>query len=170
MKAAELCVVFVVVGTLLLPGCNGKVPMGHLGSAATQPPPPGADPARPATPTYSTPYVLAAECAGPYITFTVANMGNIDLPVKKEDFALVVPGKKQVIPYDKQTDIIDLPPDTVVPPQKIITGRAKFKQSPAPVGNRLVFKPDHIGTYADIQTQVSQNAKNPGGSSATVTR
>lgn len=101
-----------------------------------------------------TSYVLSAEAAGQYISFKIYNMGTSDLTIKKEDFALVNTGNQDargVIPFNAESSIIDIPQNASLKPNESLQGRAMFKDVPDPLGRRLVFKPDSIGTFADIQ-------------------
>jgi hypothetical protein len=96
------------------------------------------------------PYVLRAESAGPYINFSIYNLGETELVVEKQHFAIISQGQREVFPYDKQSTVIDLPQPAVVKPNGTIEGRAIFKNVNSPVGKRLVYKPDAVGTFADI--------------------
>jgi len=136
---------------LLFCGCSQNRPFGNLGHAATTPPPPAAAAPAPSTPT-AAPYVLKAESAGPYIAFSVYNLGTTDLAVKKEDFALITPDSShQIVPYNKHNVVIDMPENATIKPNGQLSGRAMFNEVSDPIGKRLVFKPDAIGTYADVQ-------------------
>ncbi len=96
------------------------------------------------------PYVLSAQSAGPYIDFSIHNLGTTDLAVQKESFAVISQENRQVTPYSKSTTIIDMPQPAVIKPNSTLSGRAIFKEVNSPIGKRLVFKPDAIGAYADI--------------------
>lgn len=139
----------------ILSGCNGQNNMFNSPSSTLSPatasaelpapPPPGN-----VAPAPATPYVLRAESAGPYINFSIYNLGTTDLLVEKQHFAIVSQGEREVIPYDKQSTIIDLPQPAVVKPNGTIEGRAIFKNVNSPIGKRLVYKPDATGTFANI--------------------
>lgn len=98
----------------------------------------------------NSPYVLSAQSSGPFINFSVYNMGTTDLQVKQSDFALINAETREVNPYDKANTVIDLPQPSVVKPNETLNGRAIFRRVNSPVGYRLVYKPDSVGTYADV--------------------
>jgi hypothetical protein len=103
------------------------------------------------------PYVVRAQSGGPYIDFSIFNMGTTDLEVKSEHFALIDPAGRNVTPYDKANAVIDLPQPAVVKPNETLHGRAIFNSEPSPIGKRLVFKPDNLGTFADINRISAMN-------------
>jgi hypothetical protein len=135
---------------LLLAACsNANSPFRKPLTAPSTPAPAPANVA--AQPVQSkVPYVLSAQCAGPFVNFSVYNMGTTELEVKKDDFAILSPDSRQVTPYDKANSIIDLPQPAIVKPNGTLQGRIIFKQINSPMGKRLVYKPDEIGTFADI--------------------
>ncbi len=148
-----VCVAFV------LAGCNQHTTgmfAPQTTAAASSPMTNGAV-AGPVGPAASAPYVVRAQSGGPYIDFSIFNMGTTDLEVKKEHFALIDQENRDVTPYDKGLAIIDLPQPAVVKPNETLHGRAIFKNETSPVGKRLVFKPDSVGTFADINRISAMN-------------
>lgn len=137
-----------VFGIVLLTGCGLKGHMPQFGTAATQPAPGTAATATAQAPP-AAPYALAAQCAGPFVSFSLVNQGTAPLEVKREHFALVVPKTRKVVPYNQHSATIDLPKFELAPGERL-DGRAWFKEVPSPTGNRLVYKPDGQGTYADV--------------------
>lgn len=133
-------------------GCNSQTNnlFGQNNSTLTPAAKPAEAPIPPAQPNPATPYVLSAQSAGPYIDFNIYNLGNTELVVSKDNFAILEPQNRRVIPYSKDNAIIDLPQPSVVPPNSSMNGRVIFKDVASPIGKRLVFKPDEIGTFADI--------------------
>lgn len=145
----------VVSAAIVLTACNKQTnnlfrrPSTTLSPSASSAPgnsaagiPPQTNPAAP--------YVLSAESAGPYINFSIYNLGTTDLVIEKEDLAIISPDNRNIVPYTKTTAIIDLPQPAIVKPNSSINGRAIFKKINSPLGKRLVFKPDEVGTFADI--------------------
>lgn len=96
------------------------------------------------------PYVLKAQTSGAFIDFSIYNLGETPLEVKPENFAVISSDTRQVTPYNPQTTVMDLPQPAIVQPNSTLHGRAVFRTVTAPVGKRLVFKPDAVGTFADI--------------------
>jgi len=122
---------------------------------------PGAGTAAPApasasAPGPAAPYVLSAQSAGQFIDFTIYNLGSTDLEIKKEDFAILDQGSRDITPYDKSSAVIDLPQPAIIKPSAILKGRAIFHKVASPAGRRLVFKPDNQGTFADIAPAMQQ--------------
>lgn len=133
----------VMAALLLFSGCTASKPWFTKAGPAAVPPPEVMQSAQP-----EAPYLLTAEAVGQCINFTLANTSQGDLTVEPANFALIPRGTRRVVPYDTENATIDVPP--VIAPGQIVTGRAVFKQCPEPVGDRLVFKPDQIGTFATI--------------------
>lgn len=96
------------------------------------------------------PYVLKAQSNGAFIDFSIYNLGETELEVKRENFAIISPETRQVTPSNPQSTVVDLPQPAVVQPNSTLHGRIVFQNVAAPVGKRLVFKPDAVGTFADI--------------------
>lgn len=151
--ARLLAALTLLAGLTHLTGCNQTrnqlwTPPGTAAAAA---PPQAAHAAagQVAAPTQA-PYVLSAKSGGPFVEFSIYNLGTTDLPVKREHFAIISPNSRDIVPYAPDSTIIDLPQPAVVKPGDTLHGRAMFKAVNNPVGKRLVFKPDANGTFADI--------------------
>lgn len=134
----------------LLAGCSQHANMPQVGTAASK-----AHLAAPdsvaADPVSKVPYQLNACANGPMIEFKLTNTGATPIPLRREDFALVMTGSnRRVVPYNSRSATIELPGDTLAPGQTI-QGRAVYKEFTEPAGKRLVYKPDEMGTYADVQ-------------------
>lgn len=142
-------------GLAVLAGCNQSRSLFQKPSNLNAPSPAGAQTAPGSQPVAhpNTPYVLSAKSAGSFIEFSIYNMGDKDLPVKREDFAVISPESREVTPYSRDGAVIDLPQPALVKPNSTMHGRAIFKSISNPLGQRLVFKPDDIGTFADINPQ-----------------
>jgi hypothetical protein len=91
---------------------------------------------------------MSAQANGAFISVTITNTGNEDLQITPTDFAVIPRGTRQVVPYSAEGATIDMP--RVVRPGETVQGRARFREFQNPAGDRLVFKPDGIGTYAEI--------------------
>jgi hypothetical protein len=151
----------ILAGATLFSGCNqtrnglfqnASGPGGAaLAPAVTTPPLPGHPGTAPSAPQPAAPYVLSARSNGAFIDFSIYNLGETDLPVKREDFALISPDSRKVVPYTRDGAVIDLPQPSVVRPNATLQGRAVFNSVNNPIGQRLVFKPDATGTFADIK-------------------
>jgi hypothetical protein len=128
---------------------NAPAPAAPLPAGAVAPNP-GVSTTPPAS---AAPYVLSATSSGAFIDFSIYNLGEADLPVKGEDFAIISPENRQVVPYTRGGAVIDLPQPPIVKPNATLHGRAVFNAVKNPVGKRLVFKPDVVGTFADINRQ-----------------
>ena len=148
---------FVVAALLaagtLIAGCGARQAMNNIGFAATRsgntPPPAQAPAQHPAPP--PVPYELSAISSGPVVFFTLKNTGTQPLDIRREHFALVVPGKaRRVIPFSDNGGTLDLKQGPLMPSQTL-QGRVIFQDVIAPAGNRLVYKPDQTGTFAIIQ-------------------
>jgi len=141
------------VATLLVfCACNqtrSQLQLGAPGTAATQPPLSPTAPPPQARP--QVPYSMEAHSAANFIEFKIQNNGITDLPVRPADFALITPEDHSVIPYARDSAIIDLPQPAIAKPGASIVGRAQFNGVSSPIGKRLVFKPDATGTFADIR-------------------
>ncbi len=151
-------VLAILTASVFVTACNNHTnSMFNKPATASAPIPPGAAAvAVPATqPNPAAPYVLSAQSTGPYIDFSIYNLGTTDLVVLKENFAVISAEDRAVIPYTKTTTIIDLPQPAIVKPNSTLSGRAIFKEVNSPIGKRLVFKPDAIGTFADINRPTS---------------
>lgn len=142
--------IFLLTAMLLISGCNNQAKMFQKPTVpltTVSAPTPAAAPMQPNP---AAPYVLSAQSSGPYIDFSIYNLGTTDLIIKKEHFAVIEAENRAVTPYTKATTIIDLPQPAIVKPNSTLSGRAIFREVNAPIGKRLVFKPDAIGTFADI--------------------
>lgn len=142
-----------LAAALTLTACTGQNSLlNKSGASATPPalstpaPPPLGAEASPDLP----PYVLTAQSSGQFIDFSIYNMGSSDLKVEKDSFAIINADSREVVPYNKENAIIDIPPAAVVKPNETLTGRAIFNSVNSPAGRRLVFKPDAVGTFANI--------------------
>lgn len=146
------CGILMAVLATAFAGCNSQTNslFGQNNSTLTPATNAAEAPLPPAQPNPATPYVLSAQSAGPYIDFNIYNLGSTDLVVSKDNFAILEPQNRRVVPYSKDNAIIDLPQPSVVAPNSSMNGRVIFKEVASPIGKRLVFKPDEIGTYADI--------------------
>lgn len=142
----------ILVTAALLPACNsgGNAMFRKPSSLTPVAAPAAASPAQAPANVPHSPYVLSAQCSGPFINFSVYNMGTTDLQVKQSDFALINAESREVNPYDKANTVIDLPQPSVVKPNETLSGRAIFRKVSSPVGYRLVYKPDGVGTFADV--------------------
>lgn len=139
----------ILVATAVFSGCN----QANWTRTAEIAPPAMVPPAPPASPTTAptqAPYVLSAKSGGPFVEFSIYNLGDTEIPVNREHFAIISPNTREVVPYSSDTTVIDLPQTATVKPGETIHGRAMFRNVANPVGKRLVFKPDDVGTFADI--------------------
>lgn len=144
--------VVAMCGMAIMAGCNQSQSLFQR-PTPTNSPAPAAAPAAPSTPLPDTPYVLSAKSAGSFIEFSIYNMSDKDLPVKREDFAVISTDSRDITPYSRDGAVIDLPQPAVVKPNSTMHGRAVFRTVSNPLGQRLVFKPDAVGTFADINPQ-----------------
>ncbi len=134
----------------LFSGCNqaqwtrtAEISPPTMVPAAPSPANPGAAPTQ-------APYVLSAKSGGPFVEFSIYNLGDTEIPVTRDHFAIISPNTREVVPYSSDTTVIDLPQSGTVKPGETIHGRAMFRNVTNPIGKRLVFKPDDVGTFADI--------------------
>jgi hypothetical protein len=90
----------------------------------------------------SSPLVLRSFANGPVIQFSITNTSNRSLTLKRDDFALVVPGGRRIVHYDSFTTNVEISPwpETLRPGQTVL-GRAIFHEINDPVGYRLVVNP-----------------------------
>jgi len=125
-----------LLAPLLLAGCpHARISEGNQ-PAANAAPPAAAQPAR-----ETVPYALTAKNVGSFIEFTVQNNSTTDLPVRPEEFALLVRGERRQIHYNPREVVIDLPHGCVVAPGQSVTGRARYLSIEDVRGHRLVFNP-----------------------------
>src|SRR5262245_14705852 len=125
----------VAAGTLFA-GCGARQAMSNVGFAATRSgnaPPPSQTPPAQLAPA-PVPYELAASASGPVVFFQLKNTGTQPLEVKRDDFALVVPGKgRRVIPFSETAGTLDLKQGPLLPNQTL-QGRVIFQDVVAPAG------------------------------------
>lgn len=96
------------------------------------------------------PYVLNAEASGRCINFGITNTGPADLPLKASDFALIPKGTRRVVPYAPSGAAIEFQKASAKPGETV-RGRAVFNDFADPAGDKLVFKPDGIGTFTFVR-------------------
>lgn len=135
---------------LLLAGC----PAALSSLSRESPAPLAAAETAAADPRPQLPYTLSAVNRGAFIEFTVANHGQSELPVRPQEFAMLVSRTREQIHYDPHKVVIDLPPDCRVAPGQSVTGRIRFLDHGQTAGNRLVFNPgsDPKGRFAVVTT------------------
>lgn len=161
MFKISICAAAIAAAIATITGCNGQSSIFRPPSSTLTPTfASNAEPVAAITPPSAgmpaTPYVLRAESAGPYINFSIYNLGETDMLVEQQHFAVISQGNREVFPYNQSTTIIDLPQPPVVKPNGMIEGRAIFKDVTSPDGKRLVYKPDAAGTFADISKTSSR--------------
>lgn len=88
------------------------------------------------------PLSLKAFANGPVIQFSITNQSNRDLALKRDDFALVVPGGRRIVHYDSFTTNVEVSPwPELLRPGQTALGRAIFHEVSDPVGYRLIVNP-----------------------------
>jgi hypothetical protein len=139
------------VAALFLTACGARQALNNIGSAATRAPAPSQNAmAQTAPPSAPCTYQVSAVASGPVVMFTVKNNGTQPLEIRRQDFALLVPGKnRRVIPFNESVGTLDLQQGPLMPSQTL-QGRVIFKDIQTPAGHRLVYKPDEKGTFAII--------------------
>ncbi len=87
----------ILTASAFVTGCNQTGSTFGNSAPAPGPPPLAVAPAPPASvqPNPAAPYVLSAQSAGPYIDFTIHNMGPTDLVVQKENICSYLRGKSR---------------------------------------------------------------------------
>jgi hypothetical protein len=152
MKYRGVFVLAAVAAAISMGGCGARQALDNIGFAATRSTaPPQATPAAPAT-AAPAPYELSATAHGPVVFFTLKNKGTVPLDVRREDFAMIIPGSnRRVIPFSDNIGTLDLKQGPLQP-NETLQGRVIFQDINAPGGNRLVYKPDQTGTFARIET------------------
>lgn len=131
-------------------GCNQAQWSRTAQIAPPAMPPPAPSATNPAAAPTQAPYVLSAKSGGPFVEFSIYNLGDTEIPITRNHFAIISPNTREVTPYSSDTTVIDLPQSATVKPGETIHGRAMFRNVANPIGKRLVFKPDDVGTFADI--------------------
>lgn len=139
-RAPRLWITATVLLATILAGCGDKF------GSRTQAPGPGA-PENPEA-FEPRPYILQARAQGQVINFQVTNTGTSNLDVSPFHFALVETGQRRVIPYSPSTATIEVA--SSVRPGETVSGRAIFHEFTTPRGFRLAFRPDNLGTFAQI--------------------
>jgi hypothetical protein len=96
----------------------------------------------PAEPAREPALILTALANGPVIQFTLENRSKNSIPIKRDDFALVVPGGRRLVKYDSFTTNLEISPwPEILRPGQRVAGRAIFHEVQDPIGYRLVVNP-----------------------------